>query len=137
MKVVEGSRFASIAVAAALASCATAEAPGPTLEGSRWQVIAIDGQATPRTDVYQMEFKDGRASGRFGCNRFSGAFTATGTALSLGPTISTKMACPEPANSHERKGLALLQQEAKLGWSSNGGLTVSNANGLITLERLP
>ena len=62
MKVVEGSRFASVAFAAALASCATAEAPGPMLEGSRWQVIAIDGQVTPRTDLYQLEFKDGRAS---------------------------------------------------------------------------
>ena len=51
MKVVEGFRFASVAFAAALASCATAEAPGPMLEGSRWQVIAIDGQVTPRTDL--------------------------------------------------------------------------------------
>ena len=137
MKVVEGSRFALIGLAAVLASCATTGSSGPTLEGSRWQVVAIDGQATPRTDIYQMEFRDGRASGRFGCNRFSGAYTATGTALSLGPTISTKMACQEPANTHERKGLAILQQEAKLGWSSNDGLTVSNANGSITLERLP
>jgi heat shock protein HslJ len=137
MKVVAGSRFALIALAAVLASCATAGSSGPTLEGSGWQVVAIDGQATPRTDIYQMEFEDGRASGRFGCNRFSGAYTATGTALSLGPTISTKMACTEPANTHERKGFAVLQQEAKLDWSSNDGLTMSNANGSITLERLP
>jgi heat shock protein HslJ len=137
MKVVEGSRFALIALAAVLASCATAGSSGLTLEGSRWQVVAIDGQATPRTDIYQMEFKDGRASGRFGCNRFSGTFTSTSTAVSFGPTMSTKMACPEPASTHERKGFAVLQQEASLGWGQNGDLTMSNAGGSITLERLP
>jgi heat shock protein HslJ len=136
MKVVEGSRFALIALAAVLASCATAEAPGPTLEGSRWQVVAIDGQATPRTDMYQMEFKDGRASGRFGCNRFSGEFTSMGSTLSLGPTMSTRMGCPEPASTHESEGLAVLQQEAQLAWAGNE-LTISNTNGSIVLERLP
>jgi heat shock protein HslJ len=136
MKVVEGSRFASIAFAAALANCATAEAPAPALEGSRWQVVAIDGQATPRTDVYQIEFMDGRASGRFGCNRFSGEYTAAGSTLSLGPTMSTRMGCPEPASTHESEGLAVLQQEAQLAWAGNQ-LTISNTNGSIALERLP
>ena len=135
MKVVEGSRFASVAFAAALASCATAEAPGPMLEGSRWQVIAIDGQVTPRTDLYQLEFKDGRASGRFGCNRFSGVYTVAGSTLSLGPTMATRMGCPEPASTHESEGLAVLQQEAQLTWAGNK-LTISNANGSIALEQL-
>ena len=138
MKVAAVSRLTLVALAAALAGCATAEAPAsPMLEGSAWQVTSIDGEATPRTDMYQVEFKDGRASGRFGCNRFSGTFTSTGTAVSFGPTMSTKIACPEPANSHERTGFAVLQQEAKLGWGENGALTVSNAGGTISLERLP
>ena len=60
MKVAAVSKFALIALAAGLAGCATAEAPSsPTLDGSNWQVTAIDGQATPRTDMYQVEFKDG------------------------------------------------------------------------------
>ena len=136
MKVAAVSMFALIARAAGLAGCATADAPSsPTLEGSNWQVTAIDGHPTPRTDMYQVEFKDGRASGRFGCNRFSGPYTSTGTALTLGPTISTRMGCPEPAGTHEREGLAVLSSEAQLAWSGN--LTISNASGSIALERLP
>lgn len=137
MKVAAVSRFALVALAALLAGCATAEAPAtPVLEGSAWQVTSIDGEATPRTDMCQMEFKDGRASGRFGCNRFSGSYTSTGSTLALGPTISTKMACPEPAGRHESEGLAVLQQEAQLAWAGNR-LTISNASGSIALERLP
>ena len=137
MKDAAVSKFALIALAAGLGSCATAEAPSsPMLEGSNWQVTAIDGQATPRTEMYQVEFKDGRASGRFGCNRFSGPYTSTVSTLTLVPTISTRMGCPEPAGTHEREGLAVLQQEAQLAWTGNQ-LTISNASGSIALERLP
>ena len=102
MKAAAVSRVVLVAVAAVLAGCATVEAPAtPVLEGSAWQVTSIDGEATPRTDMYRMEFKDGRASGRFGCNRFSGPYSSTGSTLALGPTISTKMGCPEPAGRHE------------------------------------
>lgn len=137
MKAAVVSRSALIALAAGLAGCATAEAPpSTTLEGSSWQVTAIDGQATPRTDIYQVEFKDGHASGRFGCNRFSGSYTSTASTLALGPTMSTRMGCPEPAATHEREGLAVLGQEAQLAWAGNQ-LTISNASGSIALERLP
>jgi heat shock protein HslJ len=130
-------RLALIALAADLAGCATAQAPlKPTLDGSNWQITAINGQATPRTDMYQMEFKGGRASGRFGCNRFSGNYTSTGSALTLGPTMSTRMGCPEPAAAHEREGLAVLGQEAQLAWAGDQ-LTISNTSGSIALERLP
>ena len=137
MKVAAVSRVVLVAVAAVLAGCATVEAPAtPVLEGSAWQVTSIDGEATPRTDMYQMEFMDGRASGRFGCNRFSGPYSSTGSTLALGPTISTKMGCPEPAGRHESEGLAVLQQEAQLSWAGNQ-LILSNAGGSISLERLP
>ena len=137
MKVAAVSKFAVVALAAVLAGCATPEAPvTPVLEGSAWQVTSIDGEATPRTDMYQMEFMDGRASGRFGCNRFSGPYSSTGSTLALGPTISTKMGCPEPAGRHESEGLAVLQQEAQLSWAGNQ-LILSNAGGSISLERLP
>ena len=137
MKVAAVARYALVALAALLAGCATGDAPAtPVLGGAAWNVTSIDGEATPRTDMYQMEFKDGRASGRFGCNRFSGSYTSTGSTLALGPTISTKMACPEPAGRHESEGLAVLQQEAQLAWAGNR-LTISNASGSIALERLP
>ena len=135
MKAAAVSRVVLVALATVLAGCATAEAPA-TLEGSAWQVTSIDGEATPRTDIYRMEFKDGRASGRFGCNRFSGTYTSTGTTLTLGPTMSTRMGCPEPAGTHEREGLAVLQQEAQLVWAGSQ-LTISNTSGSIALERLP
>lgn len=135
MKAAAVSRVVLVALATVLAGCATAEAPA-TLEGSAWQVTSIDGEATPRTDMYRMEFMGGRASGRFGCNRFSGPYSSTGSTLALGPTISTKMGCPEPAGRHESEGLAVLQQEAQLAWAGNR-LTISNASGSIALERLP
>ena len=129
--------FRVFAAAAALAGCTSMATTSVSLDGTRWQVTAIDGRATPRTDVYRMEFKDGQAGGRFGCNHFGGQYSATGETLTVTNTTSTLMGCPEPAPTFEREGLAVLQQPMAINWSSGSRLTLTNGVGSIALERLP
>jgi heat shock protein HslJ len=107
-----------------------------TLEGTYWIVASIDGRATPTDGNYNLEFAGGRISGRFGCNRWSGGYAVAGGSLTASQVISTKMACPEPAMSFENQGLNVLNQLARLDWTTGQKLTLSNSAGSIALERM-
>ena len=137
MKVVAVCRHLLIAMAAGLAGCASV-APTPTsLEGTSWTVAAIDGAATPRTDAYRLDFREGRIGGKFGCNRFSGPYALAGNTLTAGNVAATRMACPGPGDTFEREGFAVLAQPMQLQWQSGSRVTLTNAAGSIALERLP
>jgi heat shock protein HslJ len=129
--------FRLIALAAVLAGCTSIASTNATLEGSEWQVTAIDGTATPRSETYRLQFRDGNAGGRFGCNHFGGQFSASGQTLTLTDVASTLMGCPEPAATFERAGLAVLQQPMTMNWTSDQQLTLINGAGSIALERMP
>jgi putative lipoprotein len=51
---------------------------------------------------------DGRVTGSGGCNRISGKATVTGSRISFGPMISTKMACAPAIMDQESKFVAAL-----------------------------
>jgi heat shock protein HslJ len=129
--------FKATFLTALLAGCTSVATTNASLEGTEWQVTAIDGQATPRTETYRVQFENGRAGGRFGCNHFGGQFTASGSTLTVSNSASTLMGCPEPAATFEREGLAVLQQPMTMSWASDQQLTLTNDAGSIALERLP
>ena len=55
-------------------------------------------------------FADGNVSGSAGCNNYNAAVSSdSGQTLTIGPSMSTMMACEEPAMSQETKYLAALQ----------------------------
>ena len=128
--------FRAAALALACAGCTTVAVDGRTFEGS-WRVTTIDGWATPAAGNYRMEFKDGRISGRFGCNGWGGTYAVAGATLTAGQVNSTMMACPEPAMSFEKRGLAVLGQPMRWTWTGKRKLTLTNRAGSIGLERLP
>lgn len=49
-------------------------------------------------------------AGNSGCNRFFGQYALTDGKFEMGPLGSTRMACPEPANSFELSFLQALKQ---------------------------
>ncbi len=56
----------------------------------------------------------GRAAGDGSCNRFSGAFTATGDAIKIGPLASTRMACMDGGvSAQEDRCLKILEAEKR------------------------
>jgi len=128
--------FAAMTSLALLGACTTVAATPLTFEDTNWQVTAIDGQATPVSDAYRMQFDDGRVGGRFGCNHFGGSYTVGGKTMTVLNVTSTLMGCPEPAATFERQGLAVLQQPMRIDWQSDQQLTLSNRAGSIALQRL-
>ena len=133
-------RVAGVALAlgilGASPGCAMAPEPGSSLDGSRWQVTAINGHATPRTAQYRVEIAKGRIGGRFGCNSFGGDYQVRASVLIAGQVAATEMACPEPNMTCEGWGFAVLGQPMQMNWGDAGRqMTLANAAGSISLER--
>jgi len=86
-----------IALAAGACSALPGSPPDDALEGSAWVVATLPGRAAWSGAPATLAFRDGRASGTDGCNRYGTAYTVRGAALTLDPdAVATQMAC-EPA----------------------------------------
>lgn len=100
-------RAGAAAVALALAASA-AFAAG--LDGTRWRAYSVAGRTVASAQAPTLDFHDGRASGRDGCNRYTAAVEQSGDALRFGPAASTRMACPEPQRPIADAFARVLQQ---------------------------
>ncbi len=127
--------FRGAVLALACAACTSIAIDGRTFEGTSWRVIAIDGEPTPASGDYHVEFENGRISGRFGCNIWGGAFAVAGERLTAAGVVSTKMACLGPAARFESRGLAVVNQPMRWKWDTSRKLTLTSGAGSILLVR--
>jgi heat shock protein HslJ len=106
-------RFGAWIVLAALAGCsAPSEQPSASnadnvatdarIEGRRWQLVELNGQAVQppqgREGAFlELDRTQARVTGNASCNRFFGSYELTaGNRLKFAPNLaSTMMACPE------------------------------------------
>ena len=119
-----------------LAACASVATGPSSLEGTHWQVTAINGRATAPSGNYRLEFARGGIGGRLGCNSMGGRYSIAGETLTVRDLASTLMGCPEPAASFESQGAAVLALPMRITWTSGRELTLSNAAGSLALQRL-
>jgi heat shock protein HslJ len=69
------------------------------LEGITWKLEAMGPQGNPKPvggDRYvtlEFDFEEGRVQGNGGCNSYSADFEINGNNISIGPAMSTLMAC--------------------------------------------
>jgi heat shock protein HslJ len=89
-----------------------AASPSPAadrLDGSSWALQSVADQPVPDGVSATLVFAEGQVSGSSGCNTFSGPYTVSGpVSIDIGPLVSTRMACPEPAMTFETTYLAAL-----------------------------
>lgn len=88
-----------LAATALLTACSTMTdmSTAPPLEGIRWQLTELGGQALSAGQGPTLLLDGHRASGSDGCNRFTGPYTRSGDGVRIGPGLaSTRMACPDP-----------------------------------------
>ncbi len=84
-----------------LMSCASAPSPEDTrrlAEGNRWELVRWGDRTVPHGDNGEpviLEFKDGRASGHAGCNRYNTrvTFGPGNSQVTVSPGMTTRMAC--------------------------------------------
>lgn len=83
-----------------LALLTTGCLPGPAeaaaLDGTRWNVITLNGEDVETEATGTLDFAAGEVTGTAFCNRFGGSYDRVGTALTFGELAQTLMACVEP-----------------------------------------
>ena len=106
-----------VAAPADAAGPATAGAPGADeLADTSWVLIDLGGSSDLLGTVITLEFAgDGTLGGSGGCNTYSGPYAVTGMGISIGPLVTTKMACPPPAADIEPTFLGALDAAGQ--WS--------------------
>lgn len=69
--------------------------------GSTWTLEAIDGKDAKalfdikdKLPTLEFNLTESRISGNAGCNRYNAGYKLEGSALTIGPAMLTKMACP-------------------------------------------
>jgi heat shock protein HslJ len=91
----------------------TAAAPSGAdeLAGSNWQLSGWSVSAQQADEVtITLSFADGRIGGNSGVNSYGGDYTAAAGSLTIGETMMTLMAGPEPAMQAETTYHELLRQ---------------------------
>ena len=92
------------------------------IEGG-WRVIRLGNDLLPQGVTATVVFdSEGRASGRSGCNRFTGGYQLSGEGLSFGQIAGTRMACPPAESETEQRFLDLLQKVTRVTPGENGQL---------------
>lgn len=106
-------------------------APPGNLRDTDWRFVEVGGTTVPEGVVATLRLRDGRASGKAGCNAYGASWqvSAEGGAR-FGEAMSTKMACLQPAGvmQVERGVLDALQRTARLR-REGGNLVLLDASG--------
>ena len=130
--------FVSLALLIGIAGCAaTAPAPRQADLIGQWHIESIGDRPVIDRSPAAIEFtSEGRAGGNASCNRFTGAYTLSGSELSFGPLAATKMMCPDALMDQEMRFLAALERIAGV-QIRQGLLVLQDENGerVITASR--
>lgn len=122
--VIKGQQL-SLAPATGPALSFTAQ-PAATLEGVSWEVTGFNNGRQAVTSAIlgthlSMVFEQGKVSGSSGCNTYRASFTAVENRLSIGPVMTTRMACAaEGVMQQEQEFIAAL--ESVKVWEIRDGL---------------
>ncbi|MDV3467297.1 META and DUF4377 domain-containing protein [Stenotrophomonas sp. C3(2023)] len=124
--------------AAAASQRAAAQLDAQHLQGQHWLLQDATGADGKRIDALfarsdkpvTLLFADGRVSVDNACNRMGGSYTVGTGTLTVGPMVSTEMACAEPAMMALDKAVgSRLQGELKTELSDGGQLTLRTGAG--------
>lgn len=87
------------------------------LHGTSWRFVEIEGTAVPNDVIATLRLRGNRASGKAGCNSYGASWQMSADGgTRFGETMSTKMACLEPAGAMqvERGVFDVLQHAVRL-----------------------
>lgn len=77
------------------------------LDGTRWVLQTMDGEAPLDGTTIIAEFADGEIRGSSGCNSYFGSYTLEGNNIEFGMIGMTEMACMEPEGIMEQESAYL------------------------------
>lgn len=101
-----------------------------------WKLSTIENKSAKTlfpNNVPTIEFKDDRVGGNGGCNRYNGKFSLDVNTLSVGPLMSTRMACDQLAG--ESKFTQLLEGDSKITVAGNTLSVIKGGNAVLVFTK--
>lgn len=112
-----------------LRGCGGPILPPAQLDGTSWEIVAVNGAALLPDGNSRISFADGRMSGTAGCNNFSGGFTASNASLRFAPLALTRKACAPALMAQERSAVDILGKVVRHEFTPDGRLHLHGAEG--------
>lgn len=101
-----------------------------TLLIGEWQLEDINNQGIiDRSHLTIVFDENGQVYGSATCNRYGSSYKLTGEGLSFGPSLVTKMACPEALMNQEQKFLTVFNTISHFDLDATGALILKSHNG--------
>lgn len=129
---------AIVLLSLATACHAGADRGQDTLAAHDWQAFELKGKPLNTPVPVTLSFTEGRASGRGGCNQYSGVVEYDARSIRFQAMISTKMACAgDGVMLTEADYLQALQAAESWDIDATGKLTIEGNRGRIKFTPLP
>lgn len=132
------SKIAAVALLSLASACSAGIDRGQdTLAAHDWEAFELKGKPISTPTPVTLSFTEGRASGRSGCNQYSGAVEYGARSIRFQAMISTKMACAgEGVMQTEADYLQALQAAESWEIDATGRLTIDGSRGPIKFTPL-
>ena len=132
------SRLCAIALLPFAGASSAGMEPGQdSLASHDWQAVELQDKPVSTPVPVTLSFTEGRASGRGGCNQYSGAVEYGAGTIRFQAMISTKMACAQDGVMQtEATYLQALQAAQTWDIDAAGKLTIEGARGRIKFTPL-
>lgn len=126
----------SLLAASFLAMTAAAVAATPLGPAGKWRIVAVSGADGLDAARAKAEITPDRFASTVGCNRIAGKPAFSGSKLTFGPMMATRMACPPPLDEVERAYLSALQNVRGFRFEGTNLVFLGEDGApLVTLER--
>jgi heat shock protein HslJ len=88
--------IALMALAVLLVGCSPSPADSPSLDGTQWVLVALEGEPPLRGKAPSAEFSGDQISGSAGCNHYFGTYAVSGDDITISDVARTEMYCMDP-----------------------------------------
>jgi heat shock protein HslJ len=80
-----------MALAVLLVGCSPSQADSPSLEGTHWVLVALEGEPPLPGKTPSAEFSADQISGSASCNHYFGAYAVSGSEITITDVARTEM----------------------------------------------
>ena len=130
--------IALTALAILLVGCGPGPAAGPSLDGTQWVLVALEGEPPLTGTAPSAEFSADQISGSTGCNHYFGPYTVSGSDITVGDVARTEIGCTDPAGVMDQEEAFLAALASAASYRLSGArLELLDATGGVILAFEP
>jgi heat shock protein HslJ len=130
--------IALMAWAVLLVGCSPGPADSPSLEGTQWVLVTLEGEPPLTGTAPSAEFSADQIGGSAGCNHFFGTYTVSSGSITISDVGSAEMYCMEPEGVMDQEQAFLAALASAIGYRLAGArLELLDATGRVILAFEP